>query len=946
MHYVIGQRYASDGELELGLGIVIGADVRSLSLLFPAVDEQRTYRLPDPPLTRILFKSGDQVSVGGSKLTVRSMRSDGAHVRYLCQQADGSEREVREIELDGHLNLGHPLDRLLLGQLALPHHYALRARAINAQAQWWQSPLRGLVGARVALVPHQLHIAASGGERLQPRLLLADEVGLGKTIEAGLIIHCQLVRERASRVVVAVPEPLLHQWLVELKRRFNLRFALIDEARLATSDGNLFDDEQLVLLPQPLLRHPKVVDGLLAAGFDLLVVDEAHHLSWSPDGASADYEAVARLTAAIPGVLLLTATPDQLGHAGHFARLKLLDGDRFADYAQFRHEERQFREVATLAEALLSDGPLPAAVAARLIEMCGERDILPTLKLLEQDGEVAVGARQELLTALIDRHGTSRLMFRNRRAAISGFPGRKLHPQLLDNPYPPAPAGLPLSLLLTPERWPDAPPITTDPRLTWLLAQLAGPWLNDKVLLICAAADTAQALHQAVRERLGNVAALFHEGMTIVERDRAAAWFADPEGCSLLICSEIGSEGRNFQFARLLVLFDLPLHPDLLEQRIGRLDRIGQRHRVQIHVPVLKDSAQQQLLRWYHEGFNAFEATSGCGAALREQCAELLEQALRNPTDELLGDRLLHHCHKRHQQLATELEQGRDRLLELHSGGGGNGERLAAAIAAVDDDELHAELFHDMVDGLGIHCEVLDPGTYHLRQGGDQALVLPGIDDDGITITFDRRLALAREEVQLVTPDHPLVRDLLELFTASPQGNAAVALLVNPRLPTGTWLLDLHLLVHTRAPASSQISRFLPPTPIRLLLDAQGRNLAANVSLDKLANQWRPLDKRAARALLRAHGEAVARLTGAAPSVAAASVEAIVSAAREAMEKALCGEIDRLEALSAINPSVRPAEIAALRQQRAVLREALGAAEVSIDSLCLMVVASEEPTRR
>ncbi|MCO6763725.1 hypothetical protein KQH43_32020, partial [Streptomyces sp. EL5] len=79
-----------------------------------------------------------------------------------------------------------------------------------------------------------------------------------------------------------------------------------------------------------------------------------------------------------------------------------------------------------------------------------------------------------------------------------------------------------------------------------------------------------------------------HEGMSILERDRAAAYFADEEfGAQVLICSEIGSEGRNFQFAHHLVLFDLPAHPDLLEQRIGRLDRIGQRHTIQLHVPYL-----------------------------------------------------------------------------------------------------------------------------------------------------------------------------------------------------------------------------------------------------------------------------------------------------------------------------------------------------------------------
>lgn len=109
---------------------------------------------------------------------------------------------------------------------------------------------------------------------------------------------------------------------------------------------------------------------------------------------------------------------------------------------------------------------------------------------------------------------------------------------------------------------------------------------NEKVLVICAKADTALQLEQVLREREAIRAAVFHEGLSIIERDRAAAYFAsEEEGAQVLLCSEIGSEGRNFQFASQLVMFDLPFNPDLLEQRIGRLDRIGQMHDIQIMVP-------------------------------------------------------------------------------------------------------------------------------------------------------------------------------------------------------------------------------------------------------------------------------------------------------------------------------------------------------------------------
>ncbi|EOG7212432.1 helicase-related protein, partial [Enterobacter hormaechei] len=137
---------------------------------------------------------------------------------------------------------------------------------------------------------------------------------------------------------------------------------------------------------------------------------------------------------------------------------------------------------------------------------------------------------------------------------------------------------------------------------------------SQKVLVICAKAATALQLEQVLREREGIRAAVFHEGMSIIERDRAAAWFAEEDtGAQVLLCSEIGSEGRNFQFASHMVMFDLPFNPDLLEQRIGRLDRIGQAHDIQIHVPYLEKTAQSVLVRWYHEGLDAFEHTCPTG---------------------------------------------------------------------------------------------------------------------------------------------------------------------------------------------------------------------------------------------------------------------------------------------------------------------------------------------
>lgn len=114
---------------------------------------------------------------------------------------------------------------------------------------------------------------------------------------------------------------------------------------------------------------------------------------------------------------------------------------------------------------------------------------------------------------------------------------------------------------------------------------------DEKILVICKQADTAIQLEQVLREKEAIRSAVFHEKMSIVERDKASAYFAQQEdGAQVLISSSIGSEGRNFQFARRLVLFNLPDNPDLLEQSIGRLDRIGQKHDIEIYVPCFNHS--------------------------------------------------------------------------------------------------------------------------------------------------------------------------------------------------------------------------------------------------------------------------------------------------------------------------------------------------------------------
>lgn len=709
--YQPGQRWISDSEAELGLGTILAEDGRLLTVLYPATGETRQYATRNAPLTRVRFAPGDEIThFENWKLTVQEVEDVDGLLVYHGLNAQHQPVTMPETQLSNFIQFRLASDRLFAGQIDPLSWFALRYHSLEHNSRLLQSSLWGLGGARAQPIAHQLHIAREVADRIAPRVLLADEVGLGKTIEAGLVIHRQLLSGRASRVLILVPENLQHQWLVEMRRRFNLDVALFDAERFMESDAsNPFEDCQLALVALEWLKDDeKAQDALFAAGWDLLVVDEAHHLVWHPEQASAEYSLVEQLAEVIPGVLLLTATPEQLGQDSHFARLRLLDPARFHDLQAFRAESSQYRPVAEAVQELLDQDKLSAQARDAIGGFLGDEG----RKLLDAIDTGDSEARARLVRELLDRHGTGRLLFRNTRAAVQGFPERELHPYPLPSPdeYLELPIGEHAELypevsyqaqddVDEEQRW-----WRIDPRVEWLIDTLK-MLKKFKVLVICAHAETALDLEDALRVRSGIPATVFHEGMSILERDRAAAYFADEEfGAQVLICSEIGSEGRNFQFAHHLVLFDLPAHPDLLEQRIGRLDRIGQKHRIQLHVPYLENSPQERLFQWYHQALNAFLATCPTGNALQHQFGPRLLPLLENGDDGQWQE-LVDEASAERIRLEGELHSGRDRLLELNSGGAGEGEALVEAILEQDDQFTLPIYMEELFNAFGIDSE-------------------------------------------------------------------------------------------------------------------------------------------------------------------------------------------------------------------------------------------------
>jgi ATP-dependent helicase HepA len=949
---MIGQRWVSHSDTSLGLGIVTDLSGRRVTLGFPAADEERTYAIDNAPLSRIMYQIGEEIETfDGDRYVVRAVEELGGVLMYYAD--DGSEElaRVSEVKLSSAVDFSAPHQRLFAGQFDRNGAFRLRMATIQHQDRLRASEAQGLIGARTQHLPHQIYIAHEVATRHAPRVLLADEVGLGKTIEAGLVLHYQLHTQRARRALIVVPDSLVHQWLVEMLRRFNLRFSIIDQERYeaesafsemsddeddeAAEDAfaNPFEAEQLALCSLDfLMGSEQAQQDAYEAGWDLMVVDEAHHLAWSPEAASPEYQLVEKLSAASQGLLLLTATPEQVGIASHFARLRLLDPARFHDLETFCKEEEQYEAINNAVSRLQEKGTaLDEEARASLQDWLGD----DFDRLMSAPSPV-----EAIIDALLDRHGTGRVLFRNTRAAIEGFPERR--PVGIPLPCPDlfkaadrhGFAALTPELAVDEEQW-----LAEDPRVAWL-EQTLTRLKPAKVVVICAHASTAVALEHYLQLRAGIRSAAFHEHLSLIERDRAAAYFSDAEqGAHALICSEIGSEGRNFQFAHHLVLFDLPANPDLLEQRIGRLDRIGQTDSIDIHIPYLEGTVQEAQYRWFDEGLNAFAESCSVGVAVQEKVSGQWLQVIEGGTDDELAA-LIDKSRAEADHLRELLRKGRDALIELNSCRPDVAEKLIRAIEAEESGDPVRDYMLDACDILGVdiedhseHADILRPGEQY------QAGHVTELPEDGLTVTWSRQQALEREDMAFMSWEHPLVSGIMESVTSSGLGKAALATMSVKALPPGTLLLEALYTVHCPAPEALQLSRFLPVSPVRLLVDVKGKDLSATLPHDRLNDMCSNIRRRTAQSIVPQVRPQVETMVDHVERLSAPHLEPIKKSALEGLRGFLEPEIRRLESMKKVNPAIREEEIAFLREQLAAAETAIGQASLSLEGIRVIVTA-------
>jgi ATP-dependent helicase HepA len=861
-----GQRFVSQSEPDLGLGTVAEVQGRTVKFVFPLVGQVRLYRIDNAPVDRFILQAGETAkSEKGVSFVIESVREADDLVIYVGRGG----REMKESDLTAK-QMARPSDLFralsrIGGKNAKTDSgdvsakaFDRRRRAMELLCKWLSSPVRGMIGPRVSMIPHQYYLCYRAcSTSTLPRLMLSDEVGLGKTIEAGMIWHALKARGRISRTLIIVPETLKHQWMIEMKRRFNQLFTLVDEGYIRglfvgidkdeTKPNPFVQSNDIIVSIEFLMGQPALIEDLLKCTWDMTIIDEAHHLVCEDGFTSHEYMLANAVLAKSKGVLLLTGTPLQLHPESQFNRLKMLDPARFADYNAFIKDQEAYRKLVNDLSKLPTD-PNHQMSWDDLYDCVPKNSkIRPWL---EQENSKSMTAG-EWMRRIVDAMGTGSVVFRNTRKGVGGFPKRvldeiPLEPDLTYREMVEVAAERDLEastdiqengLLCT--KFSDA--WALDERFVWLKGFLK-EHRNDKILLICESIEVVLALEALLTEYLGEGAfSMFHENMTIMARDKAAANFSKPNGANLLIASEIGSEGRNFQFSHHLVLFDLPLDAALVEQRIGRLDRIGQTKDIIVHVPYVKGSGQEVMFRWYNDGLNAFGAPLMSGGELFLKYTDSLIEALADPRHSLktFVEDVIPQVRKDCETMRKNIEKGRDRLLEFNSRNPEKAKEITDEIERIDAQTELRDLMLESLHARGLDidksaiegCSVITQGP-QIEDGTIAGMPSRGLvaaqseeeeqgsDNICLTATFDRNVAMLHDEVDFLSLEHPLAQGTIDFETGADHG--VVACCIWPGSGQHGLMMQYNFAVELPVPEDWGMSDLVGPLYVSALVDATG----------------------------------------------------------------------------------------------------------------------------
>ena len=855
-----------------GYGVIDSIDDSRIRVRWDSTQAPPLFVRTNPPVRRVGLQ-GRRVSRLGSdvRFIVVAPVADVLVPAWKCVELSkhGDTLNIPESELRP-LPVEDPVERFQVGEIGGTPKYLTAEVARRFHNLHQTDDLVSLSRSRVDLKPHQVFVAHRVTNRYPHRFLLCDEVGLGKTIEAGMVMKELIARGSVKRVLVITPPNLMRQWQFEMKTKFNERFSILNTRTVQHIEseghrGNPFLYQGRILCSSKWITYKRWHEQCVSADWDLVIVDEAHHARSHPDGKTTGLYRVLRDLASPEhfgrrGILLLTATPMQLNTHELYSTVELLSPELFPSEEHFEEHRKTVPGLGRLVQRLepgyrLASDPTAAETVmevARWLELDSEE---VQSRLSGGPDEIDGISRQ-----LAERHRLSEVLIRNRKQVIGGFAPRHASRWPVDltrsemdafdavetyiehgfrtaeamrdrtagfvmvifqklaassvaavmkslrrrretlmtlEPDPPRAGSVGSPTDLEESLDDDVPAVEVigassgmherreaelrllDAALLSLeavqvdskaqvlmdrLAKLFRDQPSEKVIVFTEFRETQRYLADRMANSGWGVH-LFHGQMTLGEKEESVRQFREGKGRQVLVSTEAGGEGRNFQFCHILVNYDLPWNPMRVEQRIGRVDRIGQKEPVSIFNLWVKGTIEERVLEVLENRINVFEETVGGLDPILGKTEADIRKALR-----LARARRTAAFRRLGKQVETQLQRARaadsrfrDFITDTKSFRREIAQRIANRRAPVDSQEFETFLIR-LLKSVGTRVERVGTG-YRLRFRGEfldehrRGLFVGGPE---VRAVFSVDAGAETEELEFMAFGHAVIDSIME----------------------------------------------------------------------------------------------------------------------------------------------------------------------------------------
>ncbi|MFX1572518.1 MAG: SNF2-related protein [Promethearchaeota archaeon] len=884
-------------------------------------------------LIHYLFEVNDKIETkqGIGIINSKDFYFKDGILSYKLLKQDGKSIQIYESEIYSKYFV--PLEKLLISrEIDPPRNFLIKYWANLFYSYYTSFQIKCITNSRLSLMPHQINVTHRLSEEFFPRVILADEVGLGKTIEAGIYIKEMMARNLAERVLIIVPASLVKQWTFEMSNKFNVDFTIYDgkkikelrregDYRLAELLKNPFYYDNLIICSLQFARNRKYIELLSQISWDIVIFDEAHHLRRylinSTTGSyreTLNYELARKLSANSESMLLLTATPLQLHSFELFSLIELTHPEIFESFSEFEH----FRKNMPFINLIITN--------LNQIERLNNFEVKTTVKLLKDleyvnkkmnNEQILLKLRNEdfkksIIKNLEEDHTLSNFLIRNRKKNVftEELLSKRIVNTIMVNPtkeeleiyneirlylakiYNTATSkenvGLgfvitTLQKLLTSskyaflkslerrleqiERYKDIflkikendpeyfeleleeesldtetfneiegelskkqleknhdifnqekilkefynklkniPYDSKSEKLLEIISQIYSRNQNEKIIIFTQFVDTLLFLKELLEKQKENYfVETFYGSLDKDQKDQAVNKFRNSKKFSILLSTEIGGEGRNFQFCRILINYDLPWNPMKLEQRIGRLDRIGQESQeIFIYNFFMEGTVETDVVYALIKRINLFEESIGVLEPIIGRIEKDLKNVIFAEDDRKKRTRLneFYRTLDEEIQRAKEIEMQLDDLM-IDKKSFQMVSLLDSLASCIDVKLSHNELFllvnsffkleSDIYGYLEkIDSENIDSNLIFKIKIKNILLKNPKYKIfDNYTGTFNLDLAREKEEIDFFALGHPLVNSIIDFCIGDTFKGSFTVLNIKKELLSRKYNLEL-----------------------------------------------------------------------------------------------------------------------------------------------------------